>query len=83
MYAQYVKDRFQGLGDMVIMANSIRILLTILMFFFYVSPALPAMAQEKASDVQVDLTVEERAFLADKQLRLGSGRCPAALRVSR
>ena len=29
------------------------------------------MAQEKARDVQVDLTAEERAFLAGKQLRLG------------
>jgi len=51
--------------------NSKRILLILLMFFFFVSSALPAMAQEKTRAVQVDLTAEERAFLAGKQLRLG------------
>ena len=32
---------------------------------------LPSLAAEKAGDVQVDLTAEERAFLVGKQLRLG------------
>jgi hypothetical protein len=71
MYAQYVKDRFRSLGDVAITLDLIRILLTILMFSFSVAPASLAMAQEKARDVQVDLTAEERAFLADKQSRPG------------
>jgi ABC-type amino acid transport substrate-binding protein len=58
---------------MVKIINSTRILLIILMFSFSVSLASPAMAQEKSKDVLVDLTAEERAFLAGKQLRLGVG----------
>jgi ABC-type amino acid transport substrate-binding protein len=51
--------------------NSKRVLLVILIYLFSVSSVLPAAAQEKARDVQVDLTAEERAFLAGKRLRLG------------
>ena len=43
----------------------------ILLLLLSVSFAVPSLAQEKAGNVQVDLTAEERAFLAGKQLRLG------------
>jgi len=44
------------------------IILTLLLSVFF---ALPSLAEEKAGNVKVDLTAEERAFLAGKQLRLG------------
>ncbi len=48
-----------------------RILIVILILLFSASFAVPSQAQEKAGNVQIDLTAEERAFLAGKQLRLG------------
>lgn len=56
---------------MVIIMNSRRISIIILMLFFSVSSSLPSLAQEKARNVQVELTAEEQAFLAGRQLRLG------------
>jgi len=41
------------------------------MHFFSISSALLSMAQKTAKEVQADLTAEERAFFAGKQLRLG------------
>lgn len=49
-----------------------RVLLTLLTLLFFASLSAPSPAQErKAGGGQVDLTAEERAFLAGKQLRLG------------
>ncbi len=53
------------------MMNLKRVLLAILMLLLSASFALSSLAQEKTGDGQVDLTAEERAFLAGKQLRLG------------
>jgi len=55
----------------VIMMNFKRVFLTILVLLFAASFAVQSLAEEKAGNVQVDLTAEERAFLAGKQLRLG------------
>jgi two-component system sensor histidine kinase/response regulator len=57
--------------DTVPIMNSKRILPIALIFFLSACLALPAMAQVKSGAVQVELTAEERAFLAGKQLRLG------------
>ena len=57
--------------DTVIMMYCKRILIVILALFLSASFTVPSLAQEKAGNVQVDLTAEERAFLAGKQLRLG------------
>ncbi|MBA4395638.1 MAG: bifunctional diguanylate cyclase/phosphodiesterase, partial [Desulfobacca sp.] len=51
--------------------NSKRILTILLVLFLALIWAMAAMAQEKATAVQIDLTAEERAFLVGKQLRLG------------
>jgi PAS domain S-box-containing protein len=51
--------------------NFKRIPLFILLLLLSVSFAVPSLAQEKAGDVQIDLTAEEKAFLAGKQFRLG------------
>ncbi|MFZ4437088.1 MAG: PAS domain S-box protein [Syntrophales bacterium] len=53
------------------MMNFKRVLLIILTLLLSASFTVPSPAQEKAGSVQVDLTAEERAFLAGKQLRLG------------
>jgi PAS domain S-box-containing protein len=55
----------------VIMMYCKRIFVVILILFLSASFTTPSAAQEKAGNVQVDLTAEERAFLAGKQLRLG------------
>jgi PAS domain S-box-containing protein len=55
----------------VIMMCCKRILIVILTLLLSVSFAALSLAQEKAGNVKVDLTAEERAFLAGKQLRLG------------
>jgi PAS domain S-box-containing protein len=53
------------------MMNFKRVLLIILTLLLSASFTVPSLAQEKAGNVQVDLTAEERAFLTGKQLRLG------------
>jgi PAS domain S-box-containing protein len=55
----------------MIMMNFKRVLLIILTLLVCASFVVPSLAEEKAGKVQVDLTAEERAFLAGKQLRLG------------
>jgi len=57
--------------DTVIKMNFKRVLLVALTLLLSASFAVPSPAQEKAGSVQVDLTAEERAFLAGKKLRLG------------
>ncbi len=53
------------------MINFKRLSLIILTLLLSASLTMPSGAQEKAGNVQVDLTAEERAFLVGKQLRLG------------
>jgi PAS domain S-box-containing protein len=48
-----------------------RILVVILALLLSAPFTLPSLAEEKAGSVKVDLTAEERAFLAGKHLRLG------------
>ena len=55
----------------VIVMNFKRVLLIILALLLSAAFTVPSLAAEKAGNVQVDLTAEERAFLAGKQLRLG------------
>jgi ABC-type amino acid transport substrate-binding protein len=55
----------------VIMMYCKKILIIILTFLLSASFALPSLASDKAGGGRVDLTAEEQAFLAGKQLRLG------------
>jgi PAS domain S-box-containing protein len=57
--------------DTMNMVNVKRVLLAVLALLLSVASAVPSLAAEKAGGVQIDLTAEERAFLAGKQLRLG------------
>ena len=48
-----------------------RLLIVILALLLSAAFAVPSLAAEKAGNVQIDLTAEERAFLVGKKLRLG------------
>jgi PAS domain S-box-containing protein len=53
------------------MMNSKRFLIAILLLLLCEPFCLPSRAQEKVANMTVDLTAEERAFLAGRQVRLG------------